>query len=90
MKRIFKRYEKNHSGKIVNIGSSSSYDGFENGSAYCSSKHAIIYNFQLGGLIPDSNIFMDSLHSFFESRRKSFEPHITKYVSKINEINKEK
>ncbi len=29
-------------GRIVNIGSSSSYDGFANTSAYCSSKHALL------------------------------------------------
>lgn len=29
-------------GRIVNIGSSSSYVGFKNGSAYCSSKHGLL------------------------------------------------
>ena len=29
-------------GRIINIGSSSSYSGFKNGSLYCSSKHAIL------------------------------------------------
>ena len=29
-------------GRIINIGSSSSYNGFENGSLYCGSKHAIL------------------------------------------------
>lgn len=29
-------------GRIVNIGSSSSYSGFKNGSIYCSSKHALL------------------------------------------------
>jgi short-subunit dehydrogenase len=29
-------------GRIINIGSSSSYSGFENGSLYCSSKHAVL------------------------------------------------
>jgi len=33
---------KNEWGRIVNIGSSSSYSGFKNGSIYCSSKHAIL------------------------------------------------
>ena len=33
---------KNKWGRIVNIGSSSSYSGFENGSIYCASKHAIL------------------------------------------------
>lgn len=29
-------------GRIVNLGSSSSYSGFKNGSIYCASKHAIL------------------------------------------------
>lgn len=29
-------------GRIINIGSSSSYSGFKNGSIYCSSKHAVL------------------------------------------------
>lgn len=29
-------------GRIVNIGSSSSYQGFKNGSVYCSSKHSLL------------------------------------------------
>ena len=29
-------------GRIINIGSSSSYSGFKNGSLYCSSKHAVL------------------------------------------------
>lgn len=29
-------------GRIINIGSSSSYSGFKNGSIYCSSKHAML------------------------------------------------
>ena len=33
---------KNKWGRIVNIGSTSSYSGFKNGSIYCSSKHAIL------------------------------------------------
>jgi len=33
---------KNKWGRIVNIGSSSSYSGFKNGSIYCASKHAIL------------------------------------------------
>ena len=41
-KEFSKDMGKNHWGRIVNIGSSSSYDGFENGSAYCSSKHAVL------------------------------------------------
>jgi len=41
-KEFSKDMEKNNWGRIVNIGSSSSYSGFENGSLYCSSKHAIL------------------------------------------------
>lgn len=41
-KEFSKDMKKNQWGRIVNIGSSSSYDGFENGSVYCSSKHAIL------------------------------------------------
>ncbi len=33
---------KNEWGRMVNIGSTSSYSGFKNGSVYCSSKHAIL------------------------------------------------
>jgi len=33
---------KNGWGRIINIGSSSSYSGFKNGSIYCSSKHAVL------------------------------------------------
>lgn len=33
---------ENKWGRIVNIGSTSSYSGFKNGSIYCSSKHAIL------------------------------------------------
>ena len=33
---------KNKWGRIINIGSSSSYSGFKNGSIYCSSKHAVL------------------------------------------------
>ncbi len=33
---------KNRWGRIINIGSSSSYSGFKNGSIYCSSKHAVL------------------------------------------------
>ena len=33
---------KNGWGRIINIGSISSYSGFKNGSIYCSSKHAVL------------------------------------------------
>lgn len=41
-KEFSKDMKKKRWGRIVNIGSSSAYDGFENGSAYCSSKHAVL------------------------------------------------
>jgi len=41
-KEFSRDMKKNQWGRIVNIGSSSSYQGFENGSAYCSSKHAVL------------------------------------------------
>ena len=34
--------KKKQWGRIVNLGSSSSYSGFKNGSIYCTSKHAIL------------------------------------------------
>jgi len=34
--------KKNNFGRIINIGSSSSYNGFENTSLYCASKHALL------------------------------------------------
>ena len=33
---------KQNWGRIINIGSSSSYSGFKNGSIYCTTKHAIL------------------------------------------------
>jgi 3-oxoacyl-[acyl-carrier protein] reductase len=41
-KEFSKDMKKKKWGRIVNIGSSSSYTGFKNGSAYCSSKHAVL------------------------------------------------
>ena len=42
IKEFSKDMTENGWGRIVNIGSSSSYDGFENGSIYSSTKHAIL------------------------------------------------
>ena len=39
---IILEMKEKKSGKIVNIGSSSSYRGFKGGSLYCMSKHAIL------------------------------------------------
>ncbi len=41
-REIAKDMKKNNWGRIVNIGSSSSYYGFKNGSLYCASKHALL------------------------------------------------
>ena len=41
-KEFCKDMIKNRWGKIINIGSSSSYNGFSNTSIYCSSKHALL------------------------------------------------
>jgi len=41
-KEFSKNMIKNKWGRIINIGSSSSYSGFKNGSLYCSSKHALL------------------------------------------------
>ena len=40
--RAIKLMMKNKWGRIVNIGSSSSYTGYKNTSAYCASKHGIL------------------------------------------------
>ena len=41
-KEFSKNMKKKKWGRIVNIASSSAYQGFTNGSAYCSSKHAVL------------------------------------------------
>jgi 3-oxoacyl-[acyl-carrier protein] reductase len=41
-KEFSKNMLRNKWGRIINIGSSSSYSGFKNGSLYCSSKHALL------------------------------------------------
>lgn len=41
-KEFTKDMKKNKWGRIVNIASSSAYQGFTNGSAYCSSKHGLL------------------------------------------------
>ncbi len=41
-KEFSKDMKKSKWGRIVNIGSSSSYNGFKNSTAYCSSKHALL------------------------------------------------
>ncbi len=39
---LFDKLKKNCGGKIINIGSSSSYAGFKNTVIYCASKHALL------------------------------------------------
>ena len=39
---LFNSLKKNGGGKIINIGSSSSYSGFKNTVIYCTSKHALL------------------------------------------------
>jgi len=39
---LFDCIKKNKGGKIINIGSSSSYSGFKNTVTYCASKHALL------------------------------------------------
>lgn len=41
-KEFSKNMKKKNFGRIVNIGSSSAYSGFENTSLYCASKHALL------------------------------------------------
>ena len=41
-KELSKNMKKKKWGRIVNIASSSAYQGFSNGSAYCSSKHGLL------------------------------------------------
>ncbi len=41
-KKFAKRMVENKFGRIINIGSSSSYSGFKNTVSYCSSKHALL------------------------------------------------
>ena len=42
IKEAIKNMKKNKWGRVVNLGSSSSYSGFNDSSVYCSTKHAIL------------------------------------------------
>ncbi len=42
IREAIKNMKKNKWGRIVNLGSSSSYNGFNDSSVYCSTKHAIL------------------------------------------------
>ena len=49
--------QKNRFGRIINIGSSSSYNGFKNTSLYCASKHALLgFSRSMKDEIKDKNI----------------------------------
>ena len=48
---------RNKWGRIVNVGSSSSYEGFKNGSIYCASKHSILgLSRALNNELKDNNV----------------------------------
>ena len=61
--REFSNYmSKEGWGRIVNIGSSSSYNGFKNSVAYCSSKHGLLgFSRALFSELKDSNIRVYSI-----------------------------
>ena len=39
----------------------------------------------LAGTVPDDKMTINRLNSFFEQKRKSFEPLVTEYIKKISE-----
>ena len=54
--------KKSKWGRIVNIGSSSGYNGFKNGTAYCSSKHALLgFSRALFAELKDNNVRVYSI-----------------------------
>ena len=61
-KEFSKDMKKSKWGRIVNIGSSSAYNGFKNSTAYCSSKHALLgFSRALFSELKDSNIRVYSI-----------------------------
>ena len=61
-KEFSKDMKKSKWGRIVNIGSSSSYNGFKNSVAYCSSKHGLLgFSRALFSELKDSNIRVYSI-----------------------------
>jgi fengycin family lipopeptide synthetase B len=56
-KEFSKDMKKSKWGRIVNIGSSSSYNGFKNSTAYCSSKHGLLgFSRALFSELKDNNV----------------------------------
>ncbi len=61
-KEFSKDMKKSKWGRIVNIGSSSSYAGFKNSVAYCSSKHALLgFSRALFSELKDDNVRVYSI-----------------------------
>jgi 3-oxoacyl-[acyl-carrier protein] reductase len=61
-KEFSKDMKKSKWGRIVNIGSSSAYNGFKNSTAYCSSKHALLgFSRALFSELKDSNVRVYSI-----------------------------
>jgi len=61
-KEFSKDMKKSKWGRIVNIGSSSAYNGFKNSTAYCSSKHALLgFSRALFSELKDSNVRIYSI-----------------------------
>ena len=61
-KEFSKDMKKSKWGRIVNIGSSSAYNGFKNSIAYCSSKHALLgFSRALFSELKESNVRVYSI-----------------------------
>ena len=61
-KEFSKDMKRSKWGRIVNIGSSSAYNGFKNSTAYCSSKHALLgFSRALFSELKDSNVRVYSI-----------------------------
>jgi len=61
-KEFSKDMKKSKWGRIVNIGSSSAYNGFKNSTAYCSSKHALLgFSRALFSELKDNNVRVYSI-----------------------------
>ena len=61
-KEFSKDMKKSKWGRIVNIGSSSSYNGFKNSTAYCSSKHGLLgFSRALFSELKDNNVRVYSI-----------------------------
>ena len=61
-KEFSKDMKKSKWGRIVNIGSSSAYNGFKNSTVYCSSKHALLgFSRALFSELKDNNVRVYSI-----------------------------